>query len=122
MGDEKPSMAGLASSFSTEVTLADTVMKPTVAHASWAFLDVIDKTTVLQYSSPLIVLGVAWFIYVFLAGPLYRKIEEFIARRLSDEHTYCVVAICLHRGHSLLFPVCARSSFGPRVQRLCMFI
>merc|ERR1712195_408994 len=95
MGDEKPSMAGLASSFSTEVTLADTVMKPTVAHASWAFLDVIDKTTVLQYSSPLIVLGVAWFIYVFLAGPLYRKIEEFIARRLSDEHTYCVVEMCL---------------------------
>lgn len=88
-------MAGLASSFSTEVTLADTVMKPTVAHASWAFLDVIDKTTVLQYSQPLIVLGVAWFIYVFLAGPLYRKIEEFIARRLSDEHTYCVVEMCL---------------------------
>ena len=74
------SMAGLASSFSTEVTLADTVMKPTVAHASWAFLDVIDKTTVLQYSQPLIVLGVAWFIYVFLAGPLYRKIEEVLSQ------------------------------------------
>eukprot|EP00656_Telonema_subtile_P057862 TRINITY_DN9622_c0_g1_i1.p1 TRINITY_DN9622_c0_g1~~TRINITY_DN9622_c0_g1_i1.p1 ORF type:complete len:423 (-),score=101.40 TRINITY_DN9622_c0_g1_i1:141-1409(-) len=76
-------MAGLASSFSTEVTLADTVMKPTVAHASWAVLDVIDMTTLTQYATILSITGALIFFYLFLSGPFGRKIEEIIGNRMS---------------------------------------
>ena len=69
-------MAGLAGSFSTEVTLADTVMKPTVARASWALLDIVDMTTLVQYAQLLGVVGAVLFFYLFLSGPITRKIED----------------------------------------------
>jgi len=88
-------MAGLASSFSTEVTLADTVMKPTVAHASWALLDLVDTTTLIEYTTYLSIAGAIIFFYLFLSGPFTRKIEDIIGGQMSTPRCLAEAEIVL---------------------------
>jgi len=88
-------MAGLAGGFSQAVSLPDTVMQPTVAHASWAVLDVVDRTTLENYVTSIAIIGTVLFVYVFFCGPLYRKIEEFLARWLSTPTSFAVVEMNL---------------------------